>query len=72
MKISVITPTFNRAETLKKSFQSVLEQSFPPFEHIIADNVSGDGTAAVVEEVYAGSLTGWFTCGSRTRAWRTP
>lgn len=49
MKISVITPTFNRAQTLQASMQSVLAQTLPPFEHIIADNLSQDGTAEVVE-----------------------
>lgn len=49
MKISVITPTFNRAETLRKSLESVRCQTLPPHEHIIMDNLSKDDTPDVVE-----------------------
>ena len=49
MRISVITPTFNRAETLRKSLESVRCQTLPPHEHIIMDNLSKDATPDVVE-----------------------
>lgn len=48
MKISVITPTFNRAETLHYALESVLCQTLPPYEHIITDNLSKDATPEVV------------------------
>lgn len=34
-KISVIIPTWNRAETLGKAISSALNQTFPPFEIVV-------------------------------------
>jgi len=50
MKISIITPTWNRAGCLARMFASVGEQSPPPHEHIIVDNLSSDATAALVQD----------------------
>ena len=44
MNISVIIPTYNRKETLKRAIQSVLIQSYTPYEIIIIDDGSNDGT----------------------------
>tara|TARA_B100000519_G_scaffold107364_1_gene93040 strand:- start:164 stop:991 length:828 start_codon:yes stop_codon:yes gene_type:complete len=44
MNISVIIPTFNRKETLKRSIQSVAMQSYTPYEIIVIDDGSDDGT----------------------------
>ena len=44
MNISVIIPTFNRKETLKRAIQSVLMQSYTPYEIIVIDDGSDDGT----------------------------
>ena len=44
MKISVIIPTFNRKHTLQRAIDSVLAQKFKPFEIIIVDDGSKDGT----------------------------
>ena len=50
MKISVITPTWNRCETLARMIQSVEMQSIQPMEHLIVDNLSTDATTALVRE----------------------
>ena len=47
--ISVIIPTYNRAERLGKSIDSVLNQSHQEFELIIVDDGSDDNTAEVIE-----------------------
>ncbi|WP_293026660.1 glycosyltransferase family 2 protein [Natronococcus sp.] len=47
--VSVITPTYNRAETLPRAIESVLAQSHEAFEHVIVDDGSTDDTASVVE-----------------------
>lgn len=44
MKISVIIPTYNRAQTLPRALDSVMEQSYPAFEVIVVDDASTDET----------------------------
>jgi hypothetical protein len=45
--VSVVIPTYNRAELVRETVASVLQQSHPPSEVIIVDDGSTDGTAAV-------------------------
>ncbi len=48
MKISVITVTYNSAETIKDCLNSVLAQSSNIYEHIVVDGLSKDPTVKVV------------------------
>ena len=48
--ISVIIPTYNRAEYLKLALKSVLEQTYKNIEIIVADDGSTDNTAEVVAD----------------------
>ncbi|MBU4534511.1 MAG: glycosyltransferase [Euryarchaeota archaeon] len=47
--VSVILPTYNRANTLNKSILSVLNQTYEDFELIIVDDGSSDNTKEVIE-----------------------
>jgi glycosyltransferase involved in cell wall biosynthesis len=53
--VSVIIPTYNRAWTLKKAIDSVLEQDYKNFELIVVNDGSTDDTEALVTE-YAKSV----------------
>lgn len=46
--ISVITPSFNQGAFLARCVQSVLDQRYPHFEHIVYDNCSTDGTTQIL------------------------
>ena len=47
--ISVIIPTYNRANLISQSIESVLAQTFSDYEIIVVDDGSTDDTAAVVK-----------------------
>lgn len=51
--VSVITPAYNAAATLRMTIRSVQTQSFEDWEMLIADDGSEDDTAAVVEQAAA-------------------
>ena len=50
LKISVIVPTFNREKTIKRCLDSVVNQTMPPFEIIVVDDGSVDGTIKILDE----------------------
>ena len=54
-KITAILPTWNRAEWLEKSIQSVLGQTFGDFELVVVDDASTDSTAEIIER-YSGKI----------------
>lgn len=49
-KVSVITPTLNRAKLLPDAIRSVLKQTLKDWEHIIIDDGSSDNTEDVVRK----------------------
>ncbi len=50
IEVSVVIPTYNRSEKLKRAVKSVLNQTYPHFELIIVDDNSTDDTKEVVNE----------------------
>lgn len=57
MKITIITATYNSADTLKNTFDSVLEQTYTNYEYIVVDGLSKDGTLDIIKE-YEGKFNG--------------
>lgn len=49
-KISIITVTYNSAQTLEQTIQSVTEQTYGHVEYIIVDGKSTDNTVAIIEK----------------------
>ncbi|MDR5638518.1 glycosyltransferase family 2 protein [Thermosynechococcus sp. PP42] len=48
--ITLFTPTYNRAHTLPRLYQSICRQTLRNFEWLIVDDGSTDGTQALVEQ----------------------
>lgn len=48
--VTILTPTFNRAHTLPRVFESLQNQTFKDFEWLVIDDGSTDKTKELVEE----------------------
>ena len=53
--ISVLTPTWNRADYLKQVWDGLISQSFKDFEWVVSDDGSSDQTTKVVADLAARS-----------------
>ncbi|MDQ3006606.1 MAG: glycosyltransferase, partial [Chloroflexota bacterium] len=47
-RITIITPSFNRADLIGQAIESVIVQGYRELEHIVMDAMSTDGTASVL------------------------
>lgn len=55
MRLTIFTPTYNRADKLDRLYQSLRRQSCLGFEWLIVDDGSTDGTGAVVSAFQSGA-----------------
>ena len=50
LKITVITVCYNEKEQMRKTIESVCQQTYPNIEYIVIDGASTDGTANLLQE----------------------
>lgn len=60
MKYSIITVNFNNKEGLRKTIESVIQQTFRDFEFIVIDGGSTDGSIDVLQE-YEAKINYWVS-----------
>lgn len=60
MKLSVVTINRNNASGLRKTIESVVNQTFHDFEYIVIDGASDDGSVDVIKE-FADKIIYWVS-----------
>lgn len=60
MKLSVITINKNNASGLRKTIESVVNQTFKDFEYIVIDGASNDGSVEVIKE-HSDKISFWVS-----------
>jgi glycosyltransferase involved in cell wall biosynthesis len=53
LRLSILMPVYNEAETVQSAIKRVLDASFPcPIELVVVDDASTDGTSAIIDGLH--------------------
>lgn len=56
LKLGIVSPTYNAVDWIKHHLQTVKNQTYKKFEHVVVDDRSTDGTSDILES-WAGQIT---------------